>query len=280
MEAPNSIKNGNFTKLRSSCDACSELKVRCGRDKPECARCVRRGNRCVYGRSRRSHRDAPKVGDSKSTNGAKNSPEVLDHIKSPLSPVTTVITPAAISEEHPRSDTDTLGGTSRDAAINNDMVVLGSQDALGTLEAGLYLENSCLLSPLNTPSDFDAYFSSNLASSSAPDDLPLMRSGDGDFIQPTEPETLGGPSASVFGLCGCMTRAAHQIALISCDIPAAGQAWFQEQLSRIRQATIAAEDCISCHCVSYDDSIICTMSPTTSTSISHCLDETDVTTPQ
>ncbi|KAK7972197.1 hypothetical protein PG988_006331 [Apiospora saccharicola] len=200
--------------------------------------------------------------------------------KAPLSPVTTVITPAAISEEHPRSDTDTLGGTSRDAAINNDMVVLGSQDALGTLEAGLYLENSCLLSPLNTPSDFDAYFSSNLASSSAPDDLPLMRSGDGDFIQPTEPETLGGPSAPVFGLCGCMTRAAHQIALISCDIPAAGQAWFQEQLSRIRQATIAAEDCISCHCVSYDDSTVCTMSPTTSTSISCCLDETDVTTPQ
>ncbi|KAK7906564.1 hypothetical protein PG985_016301 [Apiospora marii] len=100
------------------------------------------------------------------------------------------------------------------------------------------------------------------------DDLPLTRNGDGIFAQPsltsggkTEPGTNNGPPASAFALCGCMTRAAHQITLISCDMPAAGQAAFHEQLSRIRQATIAAEDCISCHCVSYDDSIICTVGP-------------------
>ncbi|KAK8102049.1 hypothetical protein PG984_015195 [Apiospora sp. TS-2023a] len=278
MDAPNPVKHGNFTKLRSSCDACSELKVRCGRDKPECARCVRRGNRCVYGRSRRSHRDAPKVGDSKlSSSGAKKSPEVLlDHIKSHLSPVR-ANTPAGISDEEPRGDTDTLGSFC-DAAIRND-IGLGGQDTIGTtLEAGLYLEDSCLLSPLNTPSDFDAYFSSTLASSATPDNLPLTESGDGILIQPTESETHRGPATSVFGVCGCMTRAAHQIALISCDIPGAGQAWFHEQLSRIRQATIAAEDCISCHCVSYDDSIVCTMSPT-NISINRCLHKTDVTTP-
>src|SRR6187551_751594 len=39
-------------KLRSSCDACGETKVKCDRAQPECSRCVEAGVPCVYGPSR------------------------------------------------------------------------------------------------------------------------------------------------------------------------------------------------------------------------------------
>ncbi|KAI0403141.1 hypothetical protein F4802DRAFT_573224 [Xylaria palmicola] len=40
-------------KLRSSCDSCSIVKVKCDRGQPECGRCISRGLPCVYGVSRK-----------------------------------------------------------------------------------------------------------------------------------------------------------------------------------------------------------------------------------
>ncbi|KAI0469312.1 hypothetical protein F4859DRAFT_487699 [Xylaria cf. heliscus] len=58
--------NRKATKLRASCDACNESKVRCSQTKPLCERCVRLGISCIYGLSRRSHKTAPRVGALKS----------------------------------------------------------------------------------------------------------------------------------------------------------------------------------------------------------------------
>lgn len=41
-------------KLRASCDACNEAKVRCSKDKPSCTRCVSHGTGCVYSPSQRA----------------------------------------------------------------------------------------------------------------------------------------------------------------------------------------------------------------------------------
>ncbi|KAH6880099.1 hypothetical protein B0T10DRAFT_565871 [Thelonectria olida] len=41
-------------KLRSSCDACGQAKIKCDRGQPACARCVAQGVSCVYGVSRKA----------------------------------------------------------------------------------------------------------------------------------------------------------------------------------------------------------------------------------
>ncbi|KAK3902975.1 Sterigmatocystin biosynthesis regulatory protein [Staphylotrichum tortipilum] len=41
-------------KLRSSCDACGEAKIRCDRSRPSCGRCAVQGVGCVYGVSRKA----------------------------------------------------------------------------------------------------------------------------------------------------------------------------------------------------------------------------------
>ncbi|KAL2285286.1 hypothetical protein FJTKL_08236 [Diaporthe vaccinii] len=48
-------------RLRASCNACNESKVRCSQRKPTCARCERNGVECIYGLSRRTHKDAPPI---------------------------------------------------------------------------------------------------------------------------------------------------------------------------------------------------------------------------
>uniref|UniRef100_A0AAU8CJA1 Zn(II)2Cys6 transcription factor n=1 Tax=Gnomonia sp. TaxID=2011790 RepID=A0AAU8CJA1_9PEZI len=53
--------DGKTIRLRASCNACNESKVRCSQRKPTCARCERNGVECVYGLSRRTHKDAPPI---------------------------------------------------------------------------------------------------------------------------------------------------------------------------------------------------------------------------
>ena len=53
--------DGKTIRLRASCNACNESKVRCSQHKPTCARCERNGTECIYGLSRRTHKDAPPI---------------------------------------------------------------------------------------------------------------------------------------------------------------------------------------------------------------------------
>ncbi|RYP11071.1 hypothetical protein DL765_007890 [Monosporascus sp. GIB2] len=61
------VDSGTEAKLRASCDSCNEAKVRCSQTKPTCARCARKGSSCIYGLSRRSHKTAPRIGESASS---------------------------------------------------------------------------------------------------------------------------------------------------------------------------------------------------------------------
>jgi len=51
----------NRMRLRASCNACNESKVRCSQRKPTCTKCERNGTECIYGLSRRTHKDAPPI---------------------------------------------------------------------------------------------------------------------------------------------------------------------------------------------------------------------------
>ncbi|KAI2686208.1 transcriptional regulator family: Fungal Specific TF [Penicillium roqueforti] len=59
--------DGKVARLRASCDACNESKVRCSQAKPTCARCEKQNITCAYGLSRRSHKDAPRIGTQPTT---------------------------------------------------------------------------------------------------------------------------------------------------------------------------------------------------------------------
>jgi hypothetical protein len=50
------VRNHEAVVLRSSCDACTEVKMACSRGKPTCARCARRGEVCIYGPMKRAGR--------------------------------------------------------------------------------------------------------------------------------------------------------------------------------------------------------------------------------
>lgn len=43
-------------RLRTSCDSCQSLKIKCSQNKPECDRCVKHGLHCVYSPLRRMGR--------------------------------------------------------------------------------------------------------------------------------------------------------------------------------------------------------------------------------
>ncbi|KAK4175375.1 aflatoxin regulatory protein-domain-containing protein [Triangularia setosa] len=68
---PPSVQNAR--KLRDSCTECASSKVKCGKEKPTCSRCVRRGVKCTYMASRRTGRtssNASKSAMENNQNGA------------------------------------------------------------------------------------------------------------------------------------------------------------------------------------------------------------------
>lgn len=56
MATPPSPTKIQPTKLRDSCNACAVSKLKCSKEKPECARCAKRGHRCEYFATRRAGR--------------------------------------------------------------------------------------------------------------------------------------------------------------------------------------------------------------------------------
>jgi hypothetical protein len=63
----------NRVRLRASCNACNESKVRCSQRKPTCTRCERNEIECIYGLSRRTHKDAPPILIPPSQRGRRHS---------------------------------------------------------------------------------------------------------------------------------------------------------------------------------------------------------------
>lgn len=61
----------NKVRLRASCNACNESKVRCSQRKPSCTRCERNQIECIYGLSRRTHKDAPPISIPPSQRGRR-----------------------------------------------------------------------------------------------------------------------------------------------------------------------------------------------------------------
>lgn len=81
---PAPTQRGNGIRLRTSCDACQNLKVRCSQDKPSCRRCSKNGLDCVYSPLRRMGRPKkPPVVPSTAPSAISSSPPI--HAATPQS---------------------------------------------------------------------------------------------------------------------------------------------------------------------------------------------------
>ncbi|KAK0615701.1 hypothetical protein B0T17DRAFT_351410 [Bombardia bombarda] len=88
--------DGKVAKLRASCDACNESKVRCSQAKPKCARCEKQGMMCIYGLSRRSHKSAPRIGEMQTARGGRGHEHGHGHGHATTPPSPTAGVPQAI----------------------------------------------------------------------------------------------------------------------------------------------------------------------------------------
>lgn len=71
MPSWSAMMDENRMRLRASCNACNESKVRCSQQKPTCTRCERTETKCIYGLSRRTHKDAPPISIPPSQRGGR-----------------------------------------------------------------------------------------------------------------------------------------------------------------------------------------------------------------
>ncbi|KAJ6014350.1 hypothetical protein N7540_008941 [Penicillium herquei] len=65
-------------KVRSTCNACQQAKIRCSHEKPSCRRCQKHNIDCIYSVSRRLGRPAKKKESRLEEQGGNSSPEALD----------------------------------------------------------------------------------------------------------------------------------------------------------------------------------------------------------
>ncbi|EEQ31727.1 conserved hypothetical protein [Microsporum canis CBS 113480] len=59
---PPSSDMSSWERMRKTCDACQEAKVKCSQTKPSCHRCIRHGQPCIYSPHRRTGRPRKKAG--------------------------------------------------------------------------------------------------------------------------------------------------------------------------------------------------------------------------
>lgn len=267
-----SFVDGKVAKLRASCDACNESKVRCSQAKPNCARCEKQGITCVYGLSRRSHKNAPRIRESHPVSESSSSPSIDSSIVSSSS---------ILSQDH--SDTTSITNPSLASTLSPDKLTHGSIRAgpgastafQNDLATGP--DNSFLLS-LNQMPDFSMFGSqlmnsddstTNLMSALDPMDDISMAGNDlfSQCLSLPSPDSTGGGfthdgASSISEIqddgrrserptCSCVSRVIKQ--LVSMPLGFGDEtASFDSQLSQLRQAINVSEDCINCKCTSRD----------------------------
>lgn len=111
-------------KVRSTCNACQQAKIRCSHEKPSCRRCQKQNMECIYSMSRRLGRPSKKR--AVSTSGSHEGVE-----EKTQAPKRRKVTKSKICTKEPAEVTDTTGET------------LQSDDNLDISS----IEESCLLTP-------------------------------------------------------------------------------------------------------------------------------------
>ncbi len=100
MTTPASPTKVQPTKLRDSCNACAVSKLKCSKEKPECARCAKRGQRCEYFATRRAgrkHEPRPRQQDN---GGSITKISVSDDVSDTQSSVHVAVSAISVATSH------------------------------------------------------------------------------------------------------------------------------------------------------------------------------------
>ena len=245
------LPDGKTPKLRASCDACNESKVRCTQTKPVCARCEKQGFQCIYGLSRRSHKDAPRV-------------------KAPQSSKNAMIIQQDRSQPWPTPPLNPHGGMSMAAAedalfaqpmdLHHNFDLQLGQHAMHMDHGGHHMDDTSMipLSPLD-------HMSATLgATHDIPELMPLGPSMSETPSFDLLPNNLAGASTMITdpGLdsqCACNSNIAQFLVLsksLSFGKNADGEISFDVHLSEFKRAMKLCEDCIKCEHGLHDETSI------------------------
>ena len=150
-------KNG--TRLRATCDACKDAKVRCNRDVPTCYRCRNQKLNCVYNLSRRMGR--PRRNRSDAESGKARAEDEHDRAQGPIhretsggKDETATADPATLrgcssrkqSQEHGKRPGNLKTFTSPDHTGRSDLNNAETQNSSSM---------SSLMDPFGSPHDYD-----------------------------------------------------------------------------------------------------------------------------
>ena len=106
---PPNIQDHKPVKLRESCDSCLIAKVKCGKERPLCKRCLTNGNSCNYSPSSKTGRRNHKNNPNKTTHAAQNGVSISTQTGSPLQPKTALNGPQPLFQSV--KTTDLLNGS-------------------------------------------------------------------------------------------------------------------------------------------------------------------------
>ncbi|VUC37202.1 unnamed protein product [Clonostachys rosea] len=229
--------DGKLAKLRASCDACNESKVRCSQSRPKCARCQRQGVLCVYGLSRRTHKAAPRVGDAQRAVEPLGATIPSASMYPQLSPVTS-------------QSAGTAEGEMEVVCAAGDDFINVSEEVDETPES--------IFSSFNVPGGFDRFFENPMGSQGdtlstdigfsslvASTSSPATKTCDSLYL-----DGRGGPGSYD---CSCTSQLTkHMLDLFSL-LQRQKRASIDVQLSSLKYAVKQADASLGCPCTTGDD---------------------------
>ncbi|KAK5996473.1 hypothetical protein PT974_01807 [Cladobotryum mycophilum] len=266
--------DGKIAKLRASCDACNESKVRCSQAKPRCARCEKHGITCVYGLSRRSHKNAPRIGacqpsairpSTANTNSSNNSNDSRISISVSNSSDNSAVSPLLISPTLGLHDATNADATIRPSGLTPSMHLLEDDvDFGGIQDINSLAETSFLSSLMQSPESgphahqgfdplddlsattgFDPL--SQCLSIPSPVDMSFLGAGEGLMTT----EFNNGQKRPNDQSCNCASRVMKQLTVMPLMFEDDSSP-FDARLSQLRRAIKVSEECIRCNCITKD----------------------------
>ncbi|KAI0449669.1 hypothetical protein F5B21DRAFT_519920, partial [Xylaria acuta] len=261
-EAPGTI-DGQVAKLRTSCDACNEAKVRCSQAKPQCARCEKKGIACIYGLSRRSHKTAPRVGDLQ-----MSAPSAMASSTSLFSSLGTDCNQNGSfenvgSSDDPSSYSPSVSQAILDSLRDNTEPVTGSPPFVAVFvpsDFDSYFQSSGLSGPIETPRLLDPdHHEAALAPTRGHETMEGRASFHIESIESSTRDEIFADSQALDQLintesrsCDCTLRIMRQM-LAATPTFQDKTASFDVLLSQLKHSTRLCEDSIECACTSRDE---------------------------
>lgn len=263
--------SGKTIRLRASCNACNESKVRCSQDKPTCARCERNGFECIYGLSRRTHKDAPRISMTPSQRPSRSSSNSNSDTRSDIQRHGSWSTKTAgdiVAKRRAMSGNRSAG--THDAALlddymssaelhfmissqeQNDIITTTSQAPAASVHPEQLADLNSLIDPLITSATGFLRPSAQYANSWVMDSLfggnntknTDVTMFEAPQIMPTNSNTeKSSPSG---GECNCYEGITEILVSIICGDEDHRQLSLDAQLARLKRCMVACESSMGC----------------------------------